>query len=90
MKKEPIYRVKVEVIGEEPEGFKIDETLRGGVDCSGFTLIADQGGGCTIALQHVTTLDLAASLAGSAELMRAAKLAHFLRDAKEASENIAK
>lgn len=30
MKKEPIYRVKVEVIGEEPEGFKIDETLRGG------------------------------------------------------------
>jgi len=30
MEKEPIYRVKVEVIGEEPEGFKIDETLRGG------------------------------------------------------------
>lgn len=30
MEKEPIYRVKVEVIGEEPEGFKIDESLRGG------------------------------------------------------------
>lgn len=91
MKKEPIYRVKVEVIGEEPEGFKIDETLRGGgVDCSGFTLIADQGGVCTIALQHVTTVDLAASLANSAELMRAAKLAQFIRDTKEAVENIAK
>lgn len=89
MEKEPIYRVKVEVIGEEPEGFKIDESLRGGVDCSGFTLIADQGGGCMIALQHVTTVDLAASLASSAELMRAAKLALFMRDTKEAVENIA-
>ena len=28
--KEPIYRIKVEVIGEETEDYKINETLRGG------------------------------------------------------------
>lgn len=30
MSKEPIYRIKVEVIGEEKDGCKVDETLRGG------------------------------------------------------------
>lgn len=30
MSKEPIYRIKVEVIGEEKDSCKIDETLRGG------------------------------------------------------------
>jgi hypothetical protein len=30
MEKEPIYRVKVEVIGKEQEGHEISETLRGG------------------------------------------------------------
>lgn len=30
MDKEPIYRIKVEVIGDEKDGNKIDETLRGG------------------------------------------------------------
>lgn len=30
MEKEPIYRVKIEVIGEEQEGHEISETLRGG------------------------------------------------------------
>ena len=30
MSKEPIYRIKIEVIGTEDEECKIDETLRGG------------------------------------------------------------
>lgn len=30
MSKEPIYRIKVEVIGEEAEDCKLDERLRGG------------------------------------------------------------
>lgn len=30
MNKEPIYRIKIEVIGTEDKECKIDETLRGG------------------------------------------------------------
>lgn len=30
MSKEPIYRIKIEVIGTEDEGHKIDENLLGG------------------------------------------------------------
>lgn len=31
MSKDPIYRIKVEVIGEEAENCKLDESLRGGL-----------------------------------------------------------
>lgn len=34
MSKEPIYRIKVEVIGEEKEDCKLDESLRGGLSAA--------------------------------------------------------
>ena len=91
MEKEPIYRVKVEVIGKEQEGHEISETLRGGVECNGFTIIADNCDGCTTVFHHVTTMDVAKAMASSGTLMAAATIAKAVREAKkyEHEDNLA-
>ena len=76
----PIYRIKVEVIGEEQEEAKVSETLRGGVECDGFAILANKGKGGTTALHSISNIDLAAIIAGSDEMLGASIIAKALRD----------
>jgi len=81
MKEEPIYRVKVEVIGKEPEGYGLDKTLLEGIECEGFALIAIHGDGTTTAMQHVTTLDIAKAISNSGDMLGAATIAKAMHEA---------
>lgn len=78
----PIYRIKVEVVGDE-KGREIDETLRGGVECDGFAIIANQGKGGTVCLHAISNIDLAAHIAGSGALMASSLIAHAIREGKK-------
>ena len=81
MKKEPIYRVKVELIGEQPEGVSIDESLLGGVECNGFVLLGLSDCNCTKCMQNVTTLNVAEAFASDGDMMAAATIAIAMREA---------
>jgi len=83
MNKEPIYRIKIEVIGTEDKECKIDETLRGGVDCSGFVILCDKGDTSSAILHHVSNIDVACAIAGSGELMAASLIAQAMREGRK-------
>lgn len=74
------YRVKVEVLKPELEA---NEELLQGFECEGFTMIFDHGDGSTIAVQHMTTLDIAKGIASSPVIRAAAHLGNALREAKK-------
>lgn len=82
MNKEPIYRIKIEVIGEEKADGKLDETLRG-VDCNGFVILCDKGDRCTSILHNVTNIDIAHALAGNGNLMAASMVAQAMRECRK-------
>ena len=81
--KEPIYRIKVEVIGEETEDYKINETLRGGVDCNGFVILCNKEDSSEVAIHRVSNIDIATMLAPSGEMMAASLLAQAMREGKK-------
>lgn len=81
--KEPIYRIKVEVIGEETEDCKINETLRGGVDCNGFVILCNKEDSSEVAIHRVSNIDIATMLAPSGEMMAASLLAQAMREGKK-------
>lgn len=83
MSKEPIYRIKVEVIGAEDKECEIDETLRGGVDCSGFVILCNNKDHTSVILHHVSNIDIACALAGSGEMMAASLIAQAMREGKK-------
>ena len=76
----PIYRITVEVIGDEKE-HELGDSLRGGVECDGFAIIANKGKGGTTAIHAISNIDLAAIIAGSDEMMAASVIAKALREA---------
>lgn len=55
----------------------------GGVCVDGFTLILDEQDRRTVAMQHVTTLDVAKAIASCATLRAAARIAEGLHEAAE-------
>lgn len=80
------YRITVEVIGDE-KGPKLGDSMRGGVECDGFAIIANKGKGGTTAIHGISNIDLAAIIAGSDELMGASVIAKALREARDITEN---
>lgn len=83
MKEEPIYRIWVEVIGNERDGEEIDESMLSGVECSGLAIIAHQGDGCMVGIHHVSTIQLAAAIAKDNHLMAASIIAKCIKEASE-------
>ena len=83
MSKEPIYRIKVEVIGEEKEDCKLDESLRGGVECSGFVILSNNEDHSSVALHAVSNIDIATMIAPSGEMMAASLIAQAMREGKK-------
>lgn len=74
------YRVKVEVLNPELDA---SEELLDGFECEGFAMILDEGTGSTIAVQHMTSLDIAKGIASSPTIRAAAHLGNALREAKK-------
>lgn len=83
MSKEPIYRIKVEVIGEENEDCKLDESLRGGVECSGFVILSNNEDHTSVAMHAVSNMDIATMIAPSGEMMAASLIAQAMREGKK-------
>lgn len=83
MSKEPIYRIKVEVIGEEKEDCKLDESLRGGVECSGFVILSNNEDHTSVSMHAVSNMDIATMIAPSGEMMAASLIAQAMREGKK-------
>lgn len=84
MNKEPIYRIKVEVIGEEAESCKLDKRLReGGIECNGFAILADNKDRTTVALHAVSNIDIATMIAHDNRVMAASLVAQAMREGKK-------
>ena len=80
MSKEPIYRIKVEVIGEEKEDCKLDDSLRGGGECSGFVILSNNEDHTSVAMHAVSGIDIATMIAPSGEMMAASLIAQAMRE----------
>lgn len=76
----PIYRIKVEMIGEEQEGTRVPVALREGVECDGFAILTTKGEDGRTSLHNITAIDLATLIAQNDETMGAAIVAKALRD----------
>ena len=82
----PVYRITVEVIGDEKD-HEIGDSLRGGVECDGFAIIANKGKGGQTVIHGISNLDLACIIAGNDDLMGASVIAKALREAKDITES---
>lgn len=82
----PVYRITVEVIGDEKD-HEIGDSLRGGVECDGFAIIANKGKGGQTVIHGISNLDLACIIAGNDELMGASVIAKALREAHDITES---
>ena len=82
----PVYRITVEVIGDEKD-HEIGDSLRGGVECDGFAIIANKGKGGQTVIHGISNLDLACIIAGNDELMGASVIAKALREAHDLTES---
>lgn len=74
------YRIHIEQINPDVE---LPEELRGGVCVDGFTLIYNEQDRGTVAIQHMTTLDVARSIESCATMRAAARIAEGLHEAAE-------
>ena len=82
MSKGPIYRIRVEIIGEEAKDFEIGGDMKDGIECRGFTIIADMEDKSAVVMHNVSNMDVAQAIAGNRELMIASTLARVLRECK--------
>ena len=83
MSKGPIYRIRVEVIGEEEKGFSIGDDLRNGLECRGFVIIGDNEETHFVSIHNVSNADMASAISDSKELMVSSALAKVMYDYKK-------
>ena len=75
------YRIMIEPLNSEMEENFSDE-LRS-LECEGFTVIAEQGDGTIVAVNHMNNLGIAKAIAGNTTLSAASRIAKGLREAAE-------
>lgn len=75
------YRIKIETINGNNEELRAE--YRMGIECQGFTIIADQGDKTDISIHKVSTLDIARSIFTHEDLLQAAIIARGLHEAKQ-------
>lgn len=85
MDKEPIYRIRIEVIGQEDEGCTLDEENMV-QECNGFALILDNPGKRITMIHHVSTIDLATAIASSPDMLGASVIAKGMYEAKKIND----
>ena len=75
------YRIMIEPLNSEMEENFSDE-LRS-LECVGFALIAEQGDGTIVAVNHMNNIGIAKAIAGNTVLYAASRIAQGLREAAE-------
>ena len=75
------YRITIEPISEEAQ--ELPDNLKSGIECSGFTLLADFGDRSMNSIQNVSVLDIAQAIFKESVLMRAAHIAKAMHEANE-------
>lgn len=78
------YRIMIEPLNSEMEE-KFNDELRS-LECKGFTIIAEQGDGMTVAVNHMHNLGIAKAIAVNTTLYAASRIAEGLREADEIEE----
>lgn len=79
------YRIKVEAL--EPNS-EVHEELLNGVVCDGYFLCASRSETKnTIAIDNMSTIDIAISIAKSTDLLEAAMIAHGMEEARLMRKN---
>ena len=76
------YRIKIEPISETGEDH-LSADLRNGIECKGFTLIANLGKKTQVIIQDMSTHDLAETFAGSVKFMAAAHVGKAIQEASK-------
>ena len=82
----PTYRITVEVIDDE-KGHELGDSLRGGVECDGFAIIANKGKSGQVSIHGISNIDLACIIAGNDEMTGASVIAKALREARTITED---
>lgn len=83
MSKEPIYRIKIEVIGEEKEGEKIEGAPLEGIECDQFVILSETEDSRSVLLHRVNTIDIAHMICHNGTLMAASFIAKAIHDGSE-------
>ena len=78
MDKKPNYRIKIEIIGEENEDSKVDESLLEGIECNGFLLLLDHGELFSKFYQNISIVDIAEMMKNDNRLISAAMISGIL------------
>ena len=84
MSKDPIYRIRVEVIGEEKEEYKIGEDTC--VDCDGFVIMGhrkQKDEPDDVYIHNISNIDIATMIACNRNVMAASLIAKAMREARE-------
>ncbi len=76
------YRIKMEPISEKGQE-KLSDDLRNGIECKGFTLIANLGDKTQVVIQGMSTHDLAEAFAGEAKFMAVAHVGKAIQESRE-------
>ena len=85
-KREPIYRIKVEVIDEGDSEHEIHESLKKGIECRGFAMLLDDGEAGTSTMNNMTLLDLAKIMVSEGHFLAASLIAQAMRESMKYTE----
>ena len=78
----PNFRITIEPISEAGKK-DFPEELRGGVECQGYVLIADQCGKTEVNVMHMSKSDIAIGISQTPLLLASAHIAKAMREANE-------
>lgn len=78
------FRIKVEYLNPDME---TSEELMNGIECDGFFMGLDCDDHDTTVIQHLTRVDVAATIAKSTDLLEAAMIAHGMEEARLMRKN---
>ena len=83
MNKEPIYRINIEVIGQEDEDCTLEESEKV-FYCNGFTMILDEPSDKTTTfINNMTRIDIAKGITGNCEMLSASAIARGMYEANK-------
>lgn len=82
-KKEPVYRIKVEIVDEGDEPQELHKALKEGIECNGFALLLKKEKGGTVSMHNVSNIDLAQIMAVDGDLMASSLVALAMREGKK-------
>ena len=79
----PIYRITVEVIGDENPNHILSETMPGPIECNGFVIMGDSDERQELCVQAMSTTDIAKVISTNDVMIAAGLLAKAMKEADE-------